>query len=42
MPRDGIKVVRLDDYNILFQYKGYEKSIIGRNWRTVQNEITSK
>lgn len=42
MGTNSVDVVRLDDYNILFQYTGYIDSIKGRYWADVQNEFMNK
>lgn len=37
-----VSFVRFDDYNILFKYSGFEDSIKGRYWESVQQEIMKK
>jgi hypothetical protein len=36
---NSVDFIRPQDYNILFEYTGYEKSIKGKSWKEVQSKI---
>lgn len=36
--RNGVKFVKLQDYDKIFEYTGFTRTIKGKHWRTIQNE----
>lgn len=38
IPASSVKVVKIDDYNKIFEYTGYVNSIKGKHWKQVQSE----
>jgi len=41
IPRKNVKFVKLQDYDKIFEYSGFVRTIKGKHWRTIQTETIS-
>ena len=41
IPKNNVKFVKLQDYDKIFEYTGFARTIKGKHWRTIQTETVS-